>query len=191
LKNLLFRKNSSNGFPQHPKTVFSKQTSISPRDTPGYQNRPSTSTKSTKSVTTKSPSHLTCTDNRVHVDPGTRADPEKKALFGAAKEVIDLTKHIGTEIVGLQLTDLNNKQKDELALLIAERSVVFFRDQDINPRQQLEFTSYFGEIEAHPRGPQVPGLPGVTVIWPDYNNVAFGRNAHFRKTGVRVVGIRI
>jgi alpha-ketoglutarate-dependent taurine dioxygenase len=104
-------------------------------------------------------------------------------LFGAAKEVIDLTKHIGTEIVGLQLTDLNDKQKDELALLIAERSVVFFRDQDINPRQQLEFTSYFGEIEAHPRGPQVPGLPGVTVIWPDYNNAAFGRNAHFRKTG--------
>lgn len=34
-------------------------------------------------------------DGREFVDPGTRADPEKKALFAAAKEVITLTKHIG------------------------------------------------------------------------------------------------
>jgi hypothetical protein len=71
---------------------------------------------------------------RVYVDPGTRADPEKKALFGAATKVIHLTKHIGTELVGVQLKDLTDQQKDELALLIAERSVVFFRDQELNPR---------------------------------------------------------
>lgn len=34
-------------------------------------------------------------DGRTYVDPGTRADKEKKALFGAAKEVNDLTTHIG------------------------------------------------------------------------------------------------
>jgi hypothetical protein len=32
---------------------------------------------------------------RAYIDPGTRADKEKKALFGAAKEVRDLTTHIG------------------------------------------------------------------------------------------------
>lgn len=128
-------------------------------------------------------SQLYINNNRVHIDPGTRADPEKKALFGAAKEVIHLTKHIGTELVGIQLTELTDQQKDELALLIAERSVVFFRDQQIDPRQQLELGKYFGEIEAHPMGPQVPGLPGVTVIWPDYNNANYGQNAHFRKPG--------
>ena len=32
---------------------------------------------------------------REYVDPGTRADPEKKSLFGAAKEVRQLTTHIG------------------------------------------------------------------------------------------------
>lgn len=41
--------------------------------------------------------------DREYVDPGTRADPDKKALFGAAKEVRHLAKHLGTEIVGLQL----------------------------------------------------------------------------------------
>jgi hypothetical protein len=35
------------------------------------------------------------TNLREYVDPGTRADPEKKALFGAAKEVRDLSIHIG------------------------------------------------------------------------------------------------
>jgi hypothetical protein len=88
---------------------------------------------------------------REHVDPGSRADPEKKALLSAAKEVIPLTRHIGTEIVGLQLKDLTDQQKDELALLIAERSVVFFRDQDISPQQQKDLGEYFGEVEIHVR----------------------------------------
>lgn len=87
--------------------------------------------------------------DRPYVDPGTRADPEKKALLSAAKEIIHLTRHIGTEIVGLQLKDLTHQQKDELGLLIAERSVVFFRDQDITPQQQKSLGEWFGEVEVH------------------------------------------
>lgn len=41
---------------------------------------------------------------REYVDPGTRADPEKKALFGAAKEVKNLTTHIGVSGTLLQGT---------------------------------------------------------------------------------------
>lgn len=89
--------------------------------------------------------------DREHVDPGSRADPEKKALLSAAKEVIHLTSHIGTEIVGLQLKDLTDQQKDELGLLIAERSVVFFRDQDISPQEQKALGEWYGEIEIHVR----------------------------------------
>jgi len=96
--------------------------------------------------------------DRDYTDAGSRADPEKKALFSAAKDVIHLTTHIGTEIVGLQLKDLTDQQRDELALLIAERSVVFFRDQDLSPQQQLELGAYYGEVEVHPQVPSVPGL---------------------------------
>ncbi|KZO92017.1 TauD-domain-containing protein [Calocera viscosa TUFC12733] len=106
-------------------------------------------------------------EERGYVDPGTRADPEKKALFGAAKEVKNLTRHIGTEIVGLQLKDLNDKQKDELALLIAERTVVFFRDQDISPQEQRTLGEHYGVIEIHPQAPQVTGVPGVSLVWLD------------------------
>ncbi|ODN81856.1 hypothetical protein L202_02213 [Cryptococcus amylolentus CBS 6039] len=117
---------------------------------------------------------------RDYVDPGTRADPEKKALFGAAKEVRNLGTWIGTEIVGLQLKDLTDKQKDELALLVAERSVVFFRDQDISPQEQAALGLYLGdgEIERHPQAAQVPGLDsGVSLIWEKaFKNFAAGRS---------------
>ncbi|KAJ5902978.1 Taurine catabolism dioxygenase TauD/TfdA [Penicillium tannophilum] len=119
--------------------------------------------------------------HREHVDPGSRADPEKKTLLSAAKEVIPLTRHIGTEIVGLQLKDLTDQQKDELALLIAERSVVFFRDQDISPQQQKDLGEYFGEVEIHPQVPQVPGIPGVSVMWPALQ--ATETPASFRRPG--------
>ncbi|KAK3350101.1 hypothetical protein B0T25DRAFT_549799 [Lasiosphaeria hispida] len=120
-------------------------------------------------------------EEREYVDAGSRADKSKKNLFEAATKVTDLTAHIGTEIEGLQLKDLTHEQRDELALLIAERSVVFFRNQDITPQQQLELGKWFGEPEVHPQTPQVPGLLGVTVIWPDL--FATERPASFRKPG--------
>ncbi|WWC90248.1 uncharacterized protein L201_005181 [Kwoniella dendrophila CBS 6074] len=107
-------------------------------------------------------------DLREYKDPALRADKEKKALFGAAKEVKNLTKWIGTEIIGLQLKDFTDKQKDELALLVAERHIVFFRDQDLSPQQQQELGLYLGdgEIERHPQAAQVPGVGGgLTLIW--------------------------
>lgn len=86
---------------------------------------------------------------REHADAGARADKSKSALLSAAEEVINLTSHIGTEIVCLQLEDLTDQQKDELALLIAERSVVFFRDQNLTSQQQKKLGEHVGEIEVH------------------------------------------
>jgi len=57
-------------------------------------------------------------------DRGLHADPEKKSLFSAAQEVKHLTPAIGTELVGIDLRQLTNTQKDELALLVAERGAV-------------------------------------------------------------------
>ena len=120
---------------------------------------------------------------REHVDPGSRADKDKKALLGACSAVIHLTRHIGTELHGIQLAQLTDTQKDELALLIAERSVVFFRDQDLSPQQQKALGEHFGAIEVHPQVPQVPGAPGVTVMWPDLQIREMGRTANFRQPG--------
>lgn len=90
----------------------------------------------------------------VHDDAGARAaktDVTKSSLLNAATKVTHLTGHIGTEIEGLQLKDLTSQQRDELALLIAERSVVFFRDQHLTPQQQKALGEYYGTIEVHPQ----------------------------------------
>lgn len=123
-----------------------------------------------------------------YIERGKNADPEKKALFGAAKEVIHLTKHVGTEIVGLQLADLTDQQKDELALLIAERVVVFFRDQDLSPQKQLALGKYWGQVEVHPQVPRVPdgvdgeNLAGISTIWQDYSREFYGLPLTFKNS---------
>jgi len=77
------------------------------------------------------------------------ADPEKKALFSVAKAV-DLTESIGTVLENVQLSQLNEKQLDELAALVNERGVVFFRGQDLSTEKQVEIFEYFGVLDKHP-----------------------------------------
>ncbi|KAJ3474714.1 hypothetical protein NLI96_g12300 [Meripilus lineatus] len=97
------------------------------------------------------------------------ADPEKKALLSAAAKVQHLTPAIGTEISGLDLRQLSDQQKDELALLVAERGVVFLRDQEINIREQLELGRHWGPLHKHATTPipREPGLEEVHVVYTD------------------------
>ncbi|KAF2731964.1 dioxygenase-like protein [Polyplosphaeria fusca] len=94
-------------------------------------------------------------------DRGHNADPNKPNLLPKDNDSIHATKltpRVGTEISGLQLSQLNDDQKDELALLIAERGVVVFRQQDfkdIGPAKQKEFGQYFGRLHVHPVGAHV------------------------------------
>jgi len=52
-----------------------------------------------------------------------------------------MSPYIGTEIRGIQVSQLSKEGLDELALLVAERKVVVFRNQDfkdIGPDNQLK-----------------------------------------------------
>lgn len=78
------------------------------------------------------------------------ADPEKRALLAAAKRV-DLTEGIGTVLENVQLSQLNKQQLDELALLVTERGVVFFKDQDLTTKKQIELFQHYGWFCFSPR----------------------------------------
>ncbi|CAA2990720.1 Taurine catabolism dioxygenase [Olea europaea subsp. europaea] len=86
-------------------------------------------------------------------DRGTFADPEMKSLLSSATRVVDLTEAIGTVLEGVQLSKLTDSQKDELALLVSTRGVVFFRDQDLTTPQQVELFHYYGTLDRHPAQP--------------------------------------
>jgi sulfonate dioxygenase len=56
---------------------------------------------------------------------------------------------IGTEIDGVQLSQLDKKGLDELALLAAERGLLIFRNQDIKdkgPEKILDTVRHFGRL---------------------------------------------
>jgi sulfonate dioxygenase len=76
-----------------------------------------------------------------HVDPGTRADPKKPHLLNPNVTTRHISPYLGTEISGIQISELTKEGLDELALYTAERKVLIFRDQDfkdIGPDRQIE-----------------------------------------------------
>ena len=83
-------------------------------------------------------------------DRASFADPDKKALFASGANRIDLTESIGTVLENIQLSQLTGQQLDELALLVCERGVVFFRKQDLTTAGQEALFEHYGTLDRHP-----------------------------------------
>jgi len=112
-----------------------------------------------------------------HVDPGSRADPKKPHLLVPGTSVKQISPYIGSEVTGpVQIADLSPEGLDELALLVAERKVVVFRDQtfkDLSPERQIEIARHFGPIQRHPTSGNVKGYPEFHVVYRDGDNNRF------------------
>ncbi|KAJ6555959.1 hypothetical protein B0H19DRAFT_138055 [Mycena capillaripes] len=103
-------------------------------------------------------------------DPALRADRRKPNLLTASAVMEDITPKMGTVLRNVQLSRLSDPAKDELALLISERKVVAFPEQDFinaGPAAVQKFMDYFGKRNYHPVSASLPGLPGFHVIHRD------------------------
>ncbi|KAK2748420.1 hypothetical protein FQN55_004358 [Onygenales sp. PD_40] len=103
-----------------------------------------------------------------HYDHGKDADSTFPDLFpeGAGK-VSELTPTIGSEVHGIQLSKLSEKGKDQLALFVAQRKVVAFRDQDFASlpiQEALDFGAYFGRHHIHPASGAPKGYPEIHLV---------------------------
>jgi alpha-ketoglutarate-dependent taurine dioxygenase len=79
-----------------------------------------------------------------------------------------LTPTIGSEVRGVQLSKLSDAGKDQLALLVAQRKVVAFRDQDFADlpiKNALDIGGYFGRHHIHPTSGAPEGYPEVHVVY--------------------------
>ena len=99
------------------------------------------------------------------------ADPEKKALLSVVTKVVPLTESIGTVLEGVQLSQLDGKQLDELAALVNERGVVFFRNQDLTTEKQVELFEHYGILDKHPaqrvyNAPSILSRSPRNTDWP-------------------------
>lgn len=98
---------------------------------------------------------------------GKGADPAFPDLLSADATVEDIGANIGAEVKGIQLSKLNDAGKDQLALFVAQKKVVAFRDQDFAdlPIQEvIDLAEYFGPSHIHPTSGAPKGYPKVHLV---------------------------
>ena len=85
----------------------------------------------------------------------------------------NLTPHIGSMIHGVDLSrPLDDNLRDRIRQTLYERQVIFFRDQNLTARRQLDLANVFGMPVAspHPKFGCVDQLPEVSRVINDERN---------------------
>nr|XP_019049711.1 hypothetical protein I302_00130 [Kwoniella bestiolae CBS 10118]OCF28641.1 hypothetical protein I302_00130 [Kwoniella bestiolae CBS 10118] len=111
---------------------------------------------------------ITKYDSFTQSDPALRADTAFTSLLNGPTTSRPVTPLFGTELSGLQLSQLDSKALDELGLLVAERGFVVLRNQDWKdtaPERQIEIASRFGPLHEHHKAPRIRGYKQFAVIY--------------------------
>ena len=119
-----------------------------------------------------------------HNDPGHRADPKLTNLLKTAERVIDLSPHVGTEIEGVQLSQLSSAGLDELALMAAKRGAIVLRGQDfgdIGLERQKAIARHFGPLPIHGWAPHPASGSEEHMVIYDHKEGEPQRPRHSRK----------
>ena len=76
-----------------------------------------------------------------------------------------LTSRIGAEICGVDLSqNLPQATISEIRRALLDYLVIFFREQDITPEQQIAFVSKFGETDTYPFVKGLDDYPQITPV---------------------------
>ncbi|OOQ89705.1 Alpha-ketoglutarate-dependent sulfonate dioxygenase [Penicillium brasilianum] len=121
-----------------------------------------------------------------YLDPALRVkDPAMRNLLTPDVTVKHIQPSIGSVVEGVQLNRLSDAAKDELALLISQRKVLAFPDQDLiddGPEAQESFMRYFGKPNYQPVSGTVRNHPAFHVIHRDGNRDEIARFLDARTT---------
>lgn len=94
-------------------------------------------------------------------------------------EVIPLSGAMGAEIKGADLRVVDDRTFAAIHDILLQFGMIYFRDQDITPDQQLALAKRWGEPHFHPYMPGLPDRPEIIEIVknPEDTNT-FGGNWH-------------
>ncbi|PPQ92700.1 hypothetical protein CVT25_014007 [Psilocybe cyanescens] len=109
-----------------------------------------------------------------HVDPGQRAlsHPNPWSFLDGATSLDELTPHLGTEVIGVNLAELDDAGRDQVALEVARRGLMVFRDQqdfidrgpEFYPHEQL---TEHRSLHIHPTSGHPAGFPEIHLVYRD------------------------
>jgi len=100
--------------------------------------------------------------------------PNPRAFLDNATSVAELTPNLGSEVRGINLGELGSDARDELALEVARRGLLVFRDQqdfiDRGPDFYKAWGSHFGRLHIHPASGHPAGYPEIHLVYRDANS---------------------
>ena len=88
---------------------------------------------------------------------------------------------LGAEIEGVDLSALDDTAFAEINQAFLDHQVIFFRDQDITPEQQLNLALRFGDIHYHPYMSGMDDHPEILEIIKEP-----GRHIRLVPPGIRI-----
>ncbi len=87
-------------------------------------------------------------------------------------DVQPISGALGAEVHGVDLAeDLDDDTFGAVHQTLLDHGVIFFRDQDITPAQQLALAKRWGSLHLHPHIPSLPDHPGIMEIVKDVDDV--------------------
>jgi taurine dioxygenase len=77
--------------------------------------------------------------------------PNQRKIFEMSSLEISPLDNVGVEIFGFELGEpISEATEVELKALWHEHAILLFRNQDIDPGKQIEFSRIFGSLALHP-----------------------------------------
>ncbi|PIG86333.1 hypothetical protein AARAC_011591 [Aspergillus arachidicola] len=117
-----------------------------------------------------------------YIEHGCDADTTFLDLLPPGAKIKDITTALGAEITSVNLEELNDQGKDQLALLAAQKKLLVFRDQKFASMpigEAVDFCRYFGHLFLHPHSGAPNSHPEIhlvrrragNIIAPDFSNI--------------------
>lgn len=79
-------------------------------------------------------------------------------------QIAPVSPALGAEITDVQISELTDSEFDAIREAFLDRSVVFFRDQELTPEEHIEFALRWGEIDINAYFGRVEGHPEIAEV---------------------------
>ena len=103
--------------------------------------------------------------------------PDKPADLAQQKELVEVIRRGPTMAAEIRGVDFSRPVAPATASAIhdslMQHKIIYFRNADMTPEQQVAFGRQFGELTIHPFAPHLEHLPEVLVLDNDANNPVF------------------
>ncbi len=103
----------------------------------------------------------------------TAKQPQPQAAHGSL-EIIRRGATIGAEIRGVDFSrPIDAETASAIHDALMEHQLLYFRDAEMTPEQQIAFGRLFGDLTVHPFVPHLEGLPEIVVLDNHADNPVF------------------